>query len=78
MSRRSSKHSRRYGESGGIGAPFGFNSQPRSSPYLPIALILLVLVHFGFKKKIKNRICVYLFNVVGLKWIRHGARIGGL
>nr|TKR91309.1 hypothetical protein D5086_0000223780 [Populus alba] len=41
MSRRSSKHSRRYGESGGIGAPFGFNSQPRSSPYLPIALILL-------------------------------------
>ncbi|KAG5251150.1 pectin methylesterase CGR [Salix suchowensis] len=41
MSRRSSKNSRRFGESGGIGALFGFNSLSRSSPYFPIALILL-------------------------------------
>ncbi|XP_011017065.1 PREDICTED: uncharacterized protein At3g49720-like isoform X1 [Populus euphratica] len=67
MSRRSSKHSRRYGESGGIGALFGFNSQPHSSPYLPIAPILLGAVflfaylysspgQFGGNKQAFNRV----------------------
>ncbi|KAB5568838.1 hypothetical protein DKX38_002631 [Salix brachista] len=67
MSRRSSKNSRRFGESGGIGALFGFNSLSRSSPYFPIALILLGAVflfvylysssaQFGGNRQALNRV----------------------
>ncbi|KAJ6404988.1 hypothetical protein OIU84_013044 [Salix udensis] len=67
MSRRSSKNSRRFGESGGIGAIFGFNSLSRSSPYFPIALILLGAVfvfvylysssaQFGGNRQALNRV----------------------
>ena len=67
MSRRSSKNTRRFGESGGIGALFGFNSLSRSSPYFPIALILLVLVHFGFRDFFLKIWSLYMYSVL-LDW----------